>query len=129
MHGKDIRYVWCDNTDENEAYRKLYKQEGMGVKFECTIPMSQHQNGKVEQMFVTSFNKVCAILWRGFFPCVLRNRIWTKSVNIDILLEKGIWLQSRDNWAHFRFFGKEKKQFNFIAKICKIVCDHVSKQF
>ena len=29
----NIRYIQCDNTIENEAFNRLCKQEGMGIKF------------------------------------------------------------------------------------------------
>ena len=38
LYGVDASYICCDNAGENEAFEQLFKQEGMGVMFECFVP-------------------------------------------------------------------------------------------
>ena len=52
--GIDIRHVPCDNGGENEALRRLCKQEGIGVKFE--IPCSGLHNKTVGSNGTLLFN-------------------------------------------------------------------------
>ena len=33
-YGVNVRYIHCNNAEENEAFDWSYNQKGMGVKFE-----------------------------------------------------------------------------------------------
>ena len=44
----DVNYISCNNASENEASEKLCKQEGMGEKFEYTMPDTPQQYGQIK---------------------------------------------------------------------------------
>ena len=48
-----IKFIRCDNADENKSLEKKLIQEGLGVIFEFTAPGTPQQNGVVERAFVT----------------------------------------------------------------------------
>ena len=82
-----IQYMHCDNADNNVAFKKACKQEGLGVDLRYTAPGMPQQMGHVEQKFTTLFNKVLAVLNGGKFNTLQQNGIWAEATNIALLLE------------------------------------------
>ena len=57
----DVRYTHCDNAGESKSFEWLCKQEGMGIKFEYTMPSLSQQNIELSKSllcFITEF-KLC----------------------------------------------------------------------
>ena len=73
MYGVTVRYAYCDNAWENEAFEWLCKQEGMGVKLEYTMSGTLQQNGRVERKFTTLCNQVHAMMNSVKFYPSLKN--------------------------------------------------------
>ena len=44
-----IQYLHCDNTAENVAFEKAWKQGGMGMEFKVNAPSTPQQNGHVKR--------------------------------------------------------------------------------
>ena len=55
-YGVNIRCICLDNAGENKAFDLLYKEEGMGVKFEHTAFGTLQQLGEMERKFATLFD-------------------------------------------------------------------------
>ena len=66
-----VQRLRCDNTGENQAFKKACNQEGLGIDFEYTAPGTPQQNGCVERKFATLFNRVQAMLNGGKFTLYL----------------------------------------------------------
>ena len=47
-HGKRVKFIRCDNEDENKAVDEDSKENSLGIKFEYTAPGTPQQNGMVE---------------------------------------------------------------------------------
>ena len=47
-HGKKVKYIWCDNADENKVVDKDSKNDRFGFKFKYMAPGTPQQNGMVE---------------------------------------------------------------------------------
>ena len=57
--GIDVRYMKCINPCDNETFKRLCKQEGMGVKVKwwCTT-----KNGRLTEICSTLYNMIQAML-------------------------------------------------------------------
>ena len=60
-YGYVVKYIQCDNAGENMALVLVCKQKDLGIHFECTMPSTPQQNGRVQRKFVTLFGKVHAM--------------------------------------------------------------------
>ena len=54
-HGKKVRYIYCDNADENKVVDEESKNDRLGIKFEYAAPGTPQQNGMVERAFMTLY--------------------------------------------------------------------------
>ena len=82
-----VQFLCCDNTGENVAFERVYKQEGLEVDFEYTAPGMPQQSGQIEQNFATLFNQVYAMLNSGEFNAYLQNGLWAEAANTAMLLK------------------------------------------
>ena len=121
IQGIDVRCVHCDNAGENESL-KLYKQEGMGIKFEHTAPSMPRQNGRLEQKFVILYKRFQAMLNGRNFSPFLKNRLWAEAENIAALLKISLPTMKRQLYAYFNNFGKEERSIlTSLQKLVKFV--------
>ena len=60
-----VKCLHCNNAGEDQAFKRTYKQEGLGVDFEYTVPDMQKQNGRIEWKFATLFKQVPDMLNGG----------------------------------------------------------------
>ena len=65
--GKWVKYIRCDNADENKALDGACRRDKMGVFFEYTTPGTSQQIGMVERAFVTIYRHMRAMLNRVGF--------------------------------------------------------------
>ena len=54
-HGKKVKFIRCNNADENKAVNEDSKDNNLEIKFEYTAPRTPQQNGMVEQAFATLY--------------------------------------------------------------------------
>ena len=80
-HNLQVQYFCCDNAEENIAFERACKQEGLGNDFEYAAPGMQQQNGCIEWKIATLFNQVHAMLNCGKFTAYLCNGLWAKAAN------------------------------------------------
>ena len=45
-----VQQLQCNNAGENQAFKKAYNQEGLGINFEYTAPGTSQQNGRFVQL-------------------------------------------------------------------------------
>ena len=50
----NVKCLRCDDAVENKALEDLFRDKGMGIKFEYSGPRTPQRNGKVEKEFQTA---------------------------------------------------------------------------
>ena len=86
-HNYKVKYICCDNSGENISFKKVCKQEGLRVTFECTAPKTPQQNGRVEREFATLYCQVRAMLNGGKFDSSMRNQLWVEAAKTATMLQ------------------------------------------
>ena len=69
-HGKQVKFIRCDNAGENKILEATCKKEGLGIIFEFTAPGTPQQNGMVERAFATLYGSMRAMMNLTCFPCL-----------------------------------------------------------
>ena len=52
-HGTNMKYARYINAGEHKNFERACEQKEMGVQFECAVPGSPQQNGRVQRKFAT----------------------------------------------------------------------------
>lgn len=84
---KDVNFIRCDNTGENLCAKKVFEAENMRINFEFTARGTPQQNGVVERVFQTLYNRVRAMLNGGGFEDEMRQLLWVECANTATMLE------------------------------------------
>jgi hypothetical protein len=71
--GKAVKYIRCDNANENTSFQQLYMKQQLNMQFEYSSPGAPQFNGKVERKFATLYNKVRAMLNSASLVGTIRN--------------------------------------------------------
>ena len=108
-YNMQVQYQLCNNASENVAFEESCKQERLDVDFEYTAPGMPQQNGCVQQIFVTLFIRVCAILNSGKFISNLQNSLWADAMNTAMLLKNNLLILSRNLSPFQQVCGKGKR--------------------
>jgi len=44
-HNKQVKFIQCDNSGENNKLEELYRKDGLGITFDNTAPGTPQKNG------------------------------------------------------------------------------------
>lgn len=105
-HGKQVKFIRCDNSGENRKLEELCKNEGLGITFEYTAPGTPQQNGKVERKFATLYGRVRAMKIASGLPKNLSDGFWAEAANTATVLDNILLTSNRDSSPFQQFFGK-----------------------
>ena len=108
-----IQYLHCDNMGENVIFKKVCKQEGLGVDFEYSVPSMPQQNGYAKRKFATLFN----LLNGGQFNAFLSNGLWAKAANTATLLKNSLLTLNRTLSLFQQFLGRKREASCLQSKI------------
>ncbi|MCP4746065.1 MAG: transposase family protein, partial [Desulfobacteraceae bacterium] len=108
-HGILVKIIRLDNSGENNALEKLYKQEGLGIKFEYTVPGTPQQNGRVERKFQTLYGRLRSSLLSSGIKGAFKKRPWAEAANTATDLDNILVKQGKNESSFQHFFGKEVK--------------------
>ena len=106
-----LQRLHCNNAKENQAFKRICNQEGLGIDFKYTALGTPQQNGCIKQKFATLFNWVCAMLNGGKFTAYLQSGLWTEAANTATLLENNLVTPNRTLSPFDNFLGRESKMF------------------
>ena len=89
----------------SSRFEKASKLEGMGLKFEYTVPGTSQQNGRAERKFQTLYGRVRAMLIGSGIQQPLRNSLWAEAVNTATELDGILVAQGQKLSPYQKFFG------------------------
>ena len=104
----NVRYIHCNNAEENEDFEWLWKQEAMGVKFNYTVLGTPQQNGRMEREFAILFNWVHDTLNNRKLSLFLKNGWRAKAASTATLQEDNFVTKSRDLIPSQQLLGSER---------------------
>jgi hypothetical protein len=106
----DVKCICLDNSGENTAFHKLvqYNSE-FNIKFECTAPGTQQQNGKDEREFATPYGKTQSMLNAARIPVALRKGLWSICASLSVQLENIIVKEKHEQLASEKVYGTNPK--------------------
>ena len=109
-HGKQVKFIRCDNAGENKILEATCKKESLGIIFEFTAPGTPQQNGMVERAFATLYGSMRAMMKTAGLTQVQKNELWAECANTATDLNN-IVLNNR-NTPYQAFFGNDPKFIN-----------------
>ena len=86
-HGKKVKYIHCDNVDENKVVNEKSKNDRLGIKFEYMAPGTPQQNGMVERAFVTLYGQVRSMMNQVGFTWKKCDQLWAECTAMATKLE------------------------------------------
>ena len=108
-HNKQVKFIQCDNSGENNKLEELCRKDGLGITFEYTAPGTPQQNGRVEQKFATLYGIVRAMKIASGLPKHLCDGFWAEAANTAKLLDNIMLTNNRNSSPFQQFFGKGMK--------------------
>ena len=105
-----VKYIRCDNSEENKSLEKRLNQEGLGVIFEYTAPGTPQQNGVVERAFVTLMARARAMMNFAGFTVKKRELLWCEAAQTVTHLDN-ILVQQEGKPPPFSWFYKEDAKY------------------
>jgi hypothetical protein len=76
----NVRFIRCDNADENMTMKNDPEIKSFGIKFEFPGPRTPQRNRKVERKFPTLYGRIRAMLNRAGLEGEFRDKILAEYV-------------------------------------------------
>jgi hypothetical protein len=74
--GLDVKFIQCDDSEENKALFDEGRSKGYNVKFEFPGPQNPQRNGKAERKLQTFFGRIRVMLNSAGVKDQLRSGVW-----------------------------------------------------
>ena len=109
-----VRFIRCDNSQENQSLERRLDQDGMGIIFEYTARGTPQQNALVERAFATVMGRGRAMMNFAGFTRSKRQQLWCEAAQTATMVDN-VLVQTEGKAPPFkRFYNEDAKYAKYL---------------